>query len=147
MEGDQILDYDPENNHKFTHNKLYSSARFGLSFYLLVNIATTLYLSAQRDGPQGVEGIAFYFGLLLPLLVYFWYIYYNVSQGLMEMKDKKVSSVFRKPFLLLSLVITVAILIGNLLKFLDGELLPLIALVFCILLIKRELDYYEVLSR
>lgn len=143
---DELLDYENEGGPHYTNNHLYSSVRYGLSALLAVRILRNLANTLGTYEGGGSESFAFFSGLLIPILIYAWFIYYNLVQGTMERKDQAIYPRFKRPFLILFLVTTLIIIVLNFPLAFQANLTAIITIICCAIILSREFQYFRMLS-
>lgn len=142
---DELLDYENENGSNFTNNHLYSSVRYGLSALLAVQIVKRI-VSIVPAYTSGSETFAFFLGLGITVLIYIWYFYYNLIQGNMERRGREILPQFRRPFLILFMLLNLTIIVLHFPYIIQMSISSIIIIICCAIILSREFQYFRMLS-
>lgn len=141
---EQLLDYEGPEGPQFTNNRLVSSVRFGLCAYFFVNLIRQVFLQ-WPVGLQGVNMIAFVIGMLVPLMIYGLYLYYNLEQGLMEYQDEEIFPVFRLPFNILCMIVAFGLICLTAFNWANISIPRIAVMGANFIILRREVQYFKLL--
>lgn len=137
-----ILDYEPKSNPEYKNNQLYSRVRFVVSAFLGVQILKRIYRELQLEVYQEVDVIDYGVVVLLPMLIYGYFIFYNIVQGRMELKEKDIAPVLGRLFQVLFIGASLWILNACYLSILEGRFNGFFIAICCLVILLREFKYF-----
>ena len=138
----EILDYEPESNSDFKNNKFFSRVRYFISAFLGAQILKSIYRELQSGLYRKVDLTDYFIVVLLPIVIYSYFIFYNVVQGRMESKDEDIAPVFGPLFQVLYIAASLWILNACYSSILEGGTNGFFIAICCFIILLREFRYF-----
>lgn len=143
----EILDYSPKDGPEYKNNRLFSSVRYGLSAFIMINLFKTIFRQFQAGNYQDLSTVDQYAGMLIPIILYGYFVFYNLKQGKMEARDENIFPAFGMTLLLLFIVVILWIIIVSYSSVLQGGTNGIFIVICCIIILLREFKYFGHLAK